>query len=178
MPNRVNRILEARERTALADAENLVFVDYRGLSATEAGALRRTLGERDLKMRVVRNRMLLRALSEAGMPDCAPVVAGPTAVIDAECPVTAARVALEFARRHPALELKGGLIEGEIFDRQAIETLARQGRTKAEWKAALAAAVLSPFMKIAGCAKIGGLVAGAVQAIIDKGSDGGAPEAA
>ena len=91
MPNRVNRLMVQMELDALSGAENIVFVDYRGLTSGEVEALRRSLREASCSIRVVRNRMFLRALSELGAPDCTSVLAVPTAVIDSECPVTAAR---------------------------------------------------------------------------------------
>jgi large subunit ribosomal protein L10 len=174
MPNRVNRLMAEQEKKSLKTAGALVFVGYCGLTAAEAEEMRKTFRGQALKVRVLRNRMALRALSDLGAPDCGAVVTGPTAVIDAECPVTAARAAMAFARRHPKLELKGGLIEGAVYDKAAIEKLAASGRTKAEWRSAIASCLLSPFQKVAGCAASGGRVAGAVKTIADKAPEGGA----
>jgi large subunit ribosomal protein L10 len=176
MPNRINRLMAEQEKTAFKDSGSLVFVGYRGLTSAEAEEMRKTFRGQSLKVRVLRNRMALRALSDLGRPDCGAIVNGPTAVIDAECPVTAARAAMAFARRHPKLELQGGLIEGIVYDKAAIEKLAVSGKTKAEMKAMIAGCLLAPFQKIAGCLRTGGKVAGAVKTIADKAEkDGKAP---
>ncbi len=174
MPNRVNVLMARMEVDALKAAQNMIFVDFCGLTAGQVGALRRALREQSLKMRVIRNRMALRALSELGAPDCTGIIDGPTAVIDCECPVTAAKAAMAFAKRNPMLELKGGLIEGEVFDRAAVENLARTGRTKAEWQSTIAGCVLGPFRKLVSCLNVGGQVAGAVKSIVEKGEKDGA----
>ena len=168
MPNRVNRLMVQMEMEALKDAANIVFVDYCGLSCGEAEELRGALRDKTLRMRVVRNRMFLRALDELGLPDCSAVVIGPTAIIDCECPVTASRTAVEFARRHPALELKGGLIEGRLLERAAIEDLAARGRTKAEWQATIAGCIIGPFRRIASCANVGAKLSGALKSIAEE----------
>lgn len=114
MPSRVNRLLHRESLDFLSGERNIVFVGYRGLSAEDAASVRRELIEKGVALRVMRNRIVFRALEDLGKPDVTDLFDGPTAIMDGgDDPVLVAKSAVEFAKRHEALEVKGGIIDGE-----------------------------------------------------------------
>lgn len=161
MPNRVNRLLLAESLQRLAEERNIVLVGYRGLTATDAAAFRQDLTERGIVLHVVHNRITIRALEELGRPDLTDLFDGPTAIMDGgEDPVRVAKAAVEFAKRHKALEIRGGLLEGKRCT--ATEVVAWSRMPSREEQLAivagqivgagggLVAAVLGPGAKLAG----------------------------
>lgn len=111
---------------ALKEAASVVVVDYLGLTVAEVTELRKQLRENGVKMQVVKNTILRRAAQEAGIEGLEEVFVGPTAVVYSQEEVVApAKIVAEFAKNAQALEIKGGMIEGEVTPVEKIEALAK-----------------------------------------------------
>lgn len=111
---------------ALKSAASVVVVDYLGLTVAEATELRKQLRESGVKMQVVKNTILRRAAADAGIEGLDEAFVGPTAVVYSEEEVVApAKIVAEFAKDAKALEIKGGMIEGEVAPIEKIEALAK-----------------------------------------------------
>jgi large subunit ribosomal protein L10 len=109
-PEKAAAVAEIKDRLERAGA--VLLTEYRGLTVGELAALRRELSQADVEYRVVKNTLTVRAASELGIEMPRDVLEGPTAV--AYCygdPVRGAKAISTFAREHPALVLKGGLLE-------------------------------------------------------------------
>jgi large subunit ribosomal protein L10 len=113
--------MAARLRAAPA----AVLVDFRGLRVAEESELRRLLREARVEYRVVKNTLARRAAREAGIEGLDPLLVGPTALAFSavEAP-DAARVLVGFARDHPALRFKGGVLAGRVLAEADVRTLA------------------------------------------------------
>lgn len=111
---------------ALKSAASVVVVDYLGLTVAEVTELRKQLRESGVKMQVVKNTVLRRAAADAGIEGLDEAFVGPTAVVYSEEEVVApAKIVAEFAKDAKALEIKGGMIEGEVAPIEKIEALAK-----------------------------------------------------
>ncbi len=110
----------------LKGAEAIFAVDYRGISVTDAAALRGRLREADAVFRVVKNRLAKRAVADAGPQEIDGLLLGPTALtlIHGDA-VIAAKAIADFAKEHPALEYKGGVMDGEVLDPDGFAAIAR-----------------------------------------------------
>ena len=107
-------------------AEAIFAVDYRGISVTQAAALRTRLRENDASFRIVKNTLTERAADAAGAEALKPYLAGPTAMTFVRGDVAAAAKALsDFRRAEGLLEFKGGYMNGEALDASAIDALAK-----------------------------------------------------
>ena len=101
-----------------------VLTEYRGLTVAQLTQLRRSLGEGS-SYAVVKNTLTKRAAEEVGFSDLAPLLNGPTAIAFIEGdPVNAAKAIRDFARAHPLLVVKGGVVEGRTVDAQEVSCLA------------------------------------------------------
>jgi len=112
----------AEIKQSLDNAEGGVFlVDYRGLTVSEMAKLRNVLREVGGEVRVFKNRLVQIALRENALPSMDDLLAGPSAfVFISGEPVTCAKSLAAFSKEHPALEMKGGLVQNEVLDADAL----------------------------------------------------------
>jgi large subunit ribosomal protein L10 len=109
----------------LSAAQGAILTDYRGLTVQDAAELRASLADADARFSVVKNSLTRLAVKEAGLEDLAQYVDGPTAIaFILGDPVAAAKALVDQARRHPALEIRGGYAEGRILGAEDIRSLA------------------------------------------------------
>ncbi len=146
---KVEAVEELRER--IERASIAIAADYRGLTVVEMGELRRAIRDAGVEMRVVKNRLFLRAAQEAERPDLAELLEGPTAIIFGYDDVTApARVVTEYMRTaRNAFAVRKGALEGQVLtpaDLQALATLPPRPVLAAR----LAGALQAPVARLAG----------------------------
>jgi large subunit ribosomal protein L10 len=113
--------------TQLGEALAIYAVDYRGISVPQAAELRASLREQDASFRIVKNTLTLRAADKAGIEAIKELVAeGPTALTFVRGDAALAAKALDtFSRRADVLEVKGGVLEGQILAAEDVRRLAR-----------------------------------------------------
>lgn len=98
-----------------SNAKTAVLVDYRGLNVEEVTELRKQLREAGVEYKVYKNTMTRRATEKAGFEELHEVLVGPTAIaFSEEDAVAPAKVIGGFAKEHEALEIKGGIVEGNV----------------------------------------------------------------
>jgi len=103
----------------------VVITDYRGLNVAESTELRKQLREAGVEYRVLKNTLTRRAAVKAEVGELDTYLTGPTAIAFGYDDVVApAKVLYDFARKHKALELKGGLVEGRVVGPKEVESLA------------------------------------------------------
>lgn len=108
------------------NAASFVVVDYRGLNVSEDTELRKQLREAGVEMHVVKNTILRRAADKAGVEGLEEVFVGPTAIAFSEEEVVApAKIIVEFSEDAPALEVKGGYMEGKVVSVETIKEVAK-----------------------------------------------------
>ena len=111
--------------TKFKDSQSTVLVNYRGLDVAEVTELRKQLREAGVDYKVYKNSMSRRATAEVELSELDDILVGPTAIAFSEDDVVApARILNDFAKDHDALEIKGGIIEGNIASLEQIKELA------------------------------------------------------
>ena len=102
-----------------------LLTEYRGLDVKELFELRASLRGSSTEYRVLKNTLTSIAVREAGYQDLVPLLEGPTAVAFVHGdPVQAAKDLAEFARTHPSLVLKGGVLDGKVLNADELRRLA------------------------------------------------------
>ncbi len=97
-------------------AEAVLVTDYRGLTVTELAALRGQLSKVDTDYKVVKNTLATIAVKRVGLDGLTAILEGPTAIAFVRGDVVrAAKEIADFAKRAPALTLKGGILAGKIL---------------------------------------------------------------
>src|SRR5918997_2503748 len=126
-----------------------VLTEYRGLTVAQLTQLRRSLGEGS-SYAVVKNTLTKRAAEQVGHADLAPLLNGPTAIAFIEGdPVNAAKAIRDFARAHPLLVVKGGVVEGRTVGAAEVTALA-DVEPREVLLAKLAGAMMGNLSKAAG----------------------------
>lgn len=107
------------------DAQGAVLVDYRGLTVEQDTILRKQLREANVTYKVYKNTMMNLAFKGTDYESLLPLLKGPSAIAISNDDATApARVLSKFAKTAPALEIKGGVVEGSFYDANGINALA------------------------------------------------------
>ncbi len=96
-------------------ANTIVLFDYRGITDSEAKELRCKLRESNSDYKVYKNTLMARAFNELGI-DLNESLNGPSAFAYGEDQVAPIKTLAEFAKNHPALVLKVGIVDGEKAD--------------------------------------------------------------
>ncbi len=104
---------EIKERTE--NAKTIVLFDYRGITDSEAKELRIKLRESNSDYKVYKNTLMSRAFDDLGI-DLKEGLTGPSAFAFGEDQIAPIKVLSEFAKEHPALVLKVGIVDGEKAD--------------------------------------------------------------
>ena len=106
------------------EAKSVVVVDYRGISVALDTKLRKELRENGVKYLVAKNTLLSIAAKEAGFEGITPAFKGVTAVAFCkEDAIAPARVIGKFSKDNKVLEIKGGILEGEVIDTDKVVAL-------------------------------------------------------
>jgi len=104
----------------------MLLTDYRGLTVEEISELRRELKKTSAEYKVIKNRLMIKALEGLGLDGLTEYLAGPVAVaFHRDDPVSPARVLVDFAKDHEQLEVKGGAVEGGIIDADGVTRLSK-----------------------------------------------------
>lgn len=110
----------------IKDAQSVVLVDYRGLTVAQDTELRKQLREAGIVYKVYKNTMMKRAFEGtefAGLDNC---LEGPSAIAISKDDATApARIICNFAKTADKLELKGGVVEGNVYDVAGLTELSK-----------------------------------------------------
>jgi large subunit ribosomal protein L10 len=109
----------------LKSSQSTVVVDYRGLTVTEVTELRRQLREAGVEFKVYKNSMTRRAAEAAELSALNDSLTGPNAVaFSADDVIAPAKILNDFAKKHEALEIKAGVIEGNVATAEEVKALA------------------------------------------------------
>jgi len=110
----------------LEKAKALIFTEYRGLKVSEMNELRTKLRSENSWFKVVKNRLMKKALKEQGLDSLLADFTGPTAVASSDAdPIGPAKVIVNFAKGHEKLVIKGGFMEGARLGADEIDRLAK-----------------------------------------------------
>ena len=96
-------------------AKTIVLFDYRGITDSEAKELRCKLRESNSDYTVYKNTLMARAFNDLGI-DLNESLNGPSAFAYGEDQIAPIKTLAEFAKNHPALVLKVGIVDGEKAD--------------------------------------------------------------
>lgn len=112
-------------RSKISGAKSVVVVDYRGLNVDEVTELRNKYREAGVEYKVYKNSMMRFAFKEEGYEAFNEFLTGPNGIaISTEDAVIAAKVTSDFAKEHKNLELKAGIVEGEVMPLDKITAIA------------------------------------------------------
>ena len=117
------KVVEIKEK--LEKAQSVILASYQGLTVEEDTTLRKSLREAGVEYKVYKNSLVILAAKELGMDGIEEYLEGPVSIAfgyeDATAP---ARVLFDFAKTHKKLELKAGIVDSVIYNKEQVEKLA------------------------------------------------------
>jgi large subunit ribosomal protein L10 len=115
----------AEVQQLLTDTENLFVSDYRGLTVEELAELRGKLRQSGASFKIVKNTLGGIAADRSGRVTVKELLSGPTAVtFCGEDLVAAAKALSDFAKTHPQLAVRGGVLDTSLIDPDGVKVLA------------------------------------------------------
>lgn len=124
-PKKLAAVEEIKARLNGAEG-GVLLVDYRGLSVKAMAQLRNVLREVGGDMVVLKNSLVEIALRESALPAMDDLLAGPSAFVFVDGdPVASAKALAGFAKENKELELKGGLVQGQVIDGAGLNALSK-----------------------------------------------------
>ena len=160
-PAKVEGIASAK--ATLEASSDYIFANYRGLTVGQITDLRDKLREKNCAFKVIKNNFARIAFEEMDIANVADYLKGPTAIAMATEDVNeVAKILYDFAKEAPVLEIKGGLIDNEIYDAAKLEAFSKLPGRK-QLIAMIMSTINAPVQK----------VAATLQAYVDKQSEGG-----
>ena len=104
-------------KEALAGVKNLYLADISGLNATQTSALRRACFKENIKLQVVKNTLLAKAMEASGQNfgELTGILKGNTSLLFSETGNAPAKVIQTFRKKSDKPILKGAFIEEAIY---------------------------------------------------------------
>lgn len=164
---------EVKERFAASSA--VLLTEYRGLNVSALAGLRRSLRDAGCEYKVYKNTLVRRAAADAGL-ELDDMLVGPTALAfvgEGEDgapgdPVPVAKALSEFAKTHPDLVVKGGVMNDRLLTADEAKRLASI-ESRDVLLARLAGGFAAPMQQFAGLLEaLPRKFAYGMQALIDK----------
>ena len=108
----------------LKSAEVVVVAHYAGLTVAQMTELRRQMREAGASVQVAKNRLVKLALQGTDAEPISDLFAGQTLIATSGDPVSAPKVASEFAKKNDKLVILGGAMGTTILDTAGVNALA------------------------------------------------------
>ncbi|MFW6159898.1 MAG: 50S ribosomal protein L10, partial [Acidobacteriota bacterium] len=115
-------------REVFSEIDSFYLLSFSRLSVAQAAEFRRRLKEKNYSIRVIKNRLALRAIQDEHLKKLKEYFRGPTAVAFApEDPVGLAKIIKEFSSQAKVLEVKAGILEGKFLAPEKFQHIANLG---------------------------------------------------
>ena len=125
MPTEAKRETVAQLREELANSRTMIVSEYRGLKVKEIAEIRRALRKQDVTYRVVKNRLLRIAATDALGEALSPLLTGPTAIAFGNDEARTAKAVLEATRPYArVVRITGGVLGDKAIDAESVIRLA------------------------------------------------------
>ena len=107
----------------IKSSESVILFQYQGLTVAEMSELRNKLNEINSNVKIYKNTLLKRALSELNV-NMDEFLEGPNAVLFGETLLEPIKVIAEFAKAHEKLNIRVGIISGDVASLETINEYA------------------------------------------------------
>ena len=123
------KILEKKQAVIDEITENVkksssfILLDNNGLSVAETMELRRALRESGSELKIYKNTLVARSLKTLDI-DLESELNGPKVFVFGEDTIEPIKAASNFIKKHPALEMKIGIVDGKVTELAELNKLA------------------------------------------------------
>lgn len=136
-------------RDRFSKMTSAVFLDFTGMTVEEVSKLRDAFRAKGVEYKVVKNTLVKQALSgEAWSAGLGKALKGMTGIAwSYEEPSVAAKVVKDFKRDNEKLQVKAGVLEGQVLDAKSVENTLANMPGKDEARAMLLAQMIAPAQR-------------------------------
>ena len=123
------KILDRKKETIdeissiVKNSTSFIAFEYQGLTVSETMELRKKLREKNAELKIYKNTLVNRALKSLDI-DLDADLNGPKAFAFGDDAIAPVKVLNDFSKTHPALELKVGIVDGNITRIEMLKELA------------------------------------------------------
>lgn len=174
MSKMVKDYITSELRDRYADLDSALWIEMTGIDGNTNNAFRHDLHKKSIRVEIVKNSLLRRAVADGSLAPLAKKMCGPAALVTGgESIIDVAKVIDEWVPKlKDKIKLRGAVLEGEYIDEQAVQTLHKMP-SKSDLQAKIAGATLSPGSRLSSAILSGGAnIAGCLKTIIKKLEDG------
>lgn len=129
------------------ESNSAIVAQYAGLTVAELTELRQELRKSNTRFTVMKNRLAIKSIETDGVEkikEISSLLKGPVAVAFVKGdPAQAAKSLLNFQKEHPALEIKGGLVDEKAVSVKELAAIADLP-SKSELLAKIVGSLVSP----------------------------------
>ena len=136
-------------KSDFAGAGAVVVTHYMGLTVAEMTDLRGRLRNEGAQLQVVKNTLAQKALDGSIGAEGDALFVGPVAIAFAPDPVSAAKVATQYAKDHEKFTVIGGFMGQQVLDKKSVTALATLPSLD-QLRAKIVGLLQAPATKIAG----------------------------
>jgi len=153
----------------IGDSSDAMLISIRGLKGKDTTKLRVGLRKKNIKVTVIRNSLAKSAFKGTGLENLGTLLEGPSALAYGASVVETAREIVAMLKDFPGIELKGAVLDGNLFKGDAGVKELSKFPTKAEAQAQVVTLIVSPGRKLLASIKgPGSTVGGIIKAIETK----------
>ncbi|HYE03011.1 MAG TPA: 50S ribosomal protein L10 [Phycisphaerales bacterium] len=175
MSKQVKELIMREYQARIQGANDGMLISIRGMTAIDTNKVRAHLRPKGIRVTVIRNSLARKAFEGTGLDGLAPLLEGPNALAYGGASVVeVAREIVKLLETFPGLELRGAVLDGQLFQGDAGVKALSKFPTREEAVAQVITLLVSPARKLAAQVKgPGATIAGLIKAIETKLEGGG-----
>lgn len=170
MSKYVKELLQKELECKFAGAGHFLVIETKGVNGNENNEMRGALKAKGIKLTVVKNALMRRALKSLGMSGAVSLFSGGpcTVAYGGDSIVDAAKEITNWGKKISAVKLKGAYIEGDVMDAEEAKALAKMPN-RAQLHGMIAMLAASCGANVVGAIGSGGsVIAGCISSLVEK----------
>ena len=170
MSKPIKQLLVSEYTNRIKGADQAMLIGIRGVKAIPTSKLRRGLASKKIKITVLSNALARKAMTGTALEPLNKFLTGSSALAyGGQSVVEVAREVVKLIEKMPEVELKGAILDGQLFEGKAGVTALSKFPTREEAQADVVTLIVSPGKKLLAQLKgPGATIAGIIKSIEEK----------